>query len=185
MPTLTTRPWALPIIPGRTHWHKAYLVHFIKLRSSHLYYTFIVCLSVCLVLAFTACPGDAGFKSWSALGLAAIRSHSVDALLVVVTHVRALGTLIYICMAFSERTAWGGGTWFHLRKPLYNWWLIPNSPTGEFLRLSPWHVLVSGEMVKPEGQAQEKPPMMLLQEWEQGDWRAHSSSSNEGHIWSS
>lgn len=29
---------------------------------------------------------------------------------------------------------------------------------------SPWHVLVSEEMVKPEGQAHEKPPMMLLHE---------------------
>lgn len=30
--------------------------------------------------------------------------------------------------------------------------------------VSPWHVSVSVEMVKPEGQAQEKPPMTLLQE---------------------
>lgn len=30
--------------------------------------------------------------------------------------------------------------------------------------VSPWHVLVSVEMVKPEGQAQENPPMMLLHE---------------------
>lgn len=45
--------------------------------------------------------------------------------------------------------------------------------------VSPWQVLLSVEMVKPEGQAQEKPPMMLLQEWEQGDCRAHSSSSNQ------
>lgn len=48
--------------------------------------------------------------------------------------------------------------------------------------VSPWHVLVSVEMVKPEGQAQEKPPMMLLQEWEQGDWSAHSSSSNKNTL---
>lgn len=29
---------------------------------------------------------------------------------------------------------------------------------------SPLHVLVSAEMVNPEGQAQEKPPMILLHE---------------------
>lgn len=34
-------------------------------------------------------------------------------------------------------------------------------------------------MVKPDGQVQEKPPIMLLHEWEQGDWSAHSSSSNK------
>lgn len=48
------------------------------------------------MVTFAAHSADAGFESRSTLGLAAICSHSIDTLLVVVAHVRALGALVYI-----------------------------------------------------------------------------------------
>jgi len=40
-------------------------------------------------------------------------------------------------------------------------------------------VFDSVEMVNPDGHAQEKPPMILLHECEQGESTAHSSSSKK------
>lgn len=55
------------------------------------------------LLAFTASACDSRLKSWSTLGLAAICTHCVDTLLVVVAHVWALGTLINICTVLKEK----------------------------------------------------------------------------------
>lgn len=49
-----------------------------------------------LRLTFTAGSCDAGFESCSTLGLAAVCTHCVDTLLVVVAHVGTLGALVNI-----------------------------------------------------------------------------------------
>lgn len=48
------------------------------------------------MVTFAAHSAHAGFESRSAPGLAAVRSHCVDTLLVEVAHVRALRALVYI-----------------------------------------------------------------------------------------
>lgn len=108
-----------------------------------------------------------GFKSCPTLRLTAITSYCIHTPLVIVAHLRMFSTLVYICETTHTHTDLI--MWVHIK-----YWF-------HIIFLKPWQVLDSGLMMNPEGHLQLKPPMVLMQRWEQGESAAHSSSSNEHH----
>lgn len=98
-------------------------------------------------LAFAAVSWTAGLKSCSTLGLAAVSAHCVDALLVVVAHVQALGTLVDICWVHVMNEGSNFHSFIQITTRQCSQWTV--NQRISCVLVWPWHSLVSDTLRIP------------------------------------